>query len=98
LAESNSWDNANQELIAYYAGRGRQPGKALEIAEREFARRRDIHTVDAFAWSLHVNGRDGEARQQIQSAIAVGTRDPKILAHAREIGVEQASAAETRTK
>ena len=90
LAESAAWDNANQELIAYYAGRGHQPTTALEIAGRELARRRDIHTRDAYAWALHVNGRDAEARPEIQAALAAGTRDPKILAHAREIGIEPA--------
>jgi tetratricopeptide (TPR) repeat protein len=86
LRETNIGDNSNRELIFYYADHAQEPVKALEVAKRELARRHDVYTLDAYAWALHVNGRDGEARRQIETALAAGTRDPKILRHAGEIG------------
>lgn len=80
-AESDSPDNCNRELIAYYVAHGRAQD-ALRLAEREVARRRDVHTLDAYAWALHANGRFAEARTQIEAALAVGTKDARLLYHA----------------
>lgn len=85
LFESNQADNSNHELIFYYADHAHDSTKALEVAQREFARRHDVYTLDAYAWALHVNGREDEARKQIEVALAVGVRDPRILGHGREI-------------
>lgn len=82
LAESVRADNSNRELIFYYADHAHEPAKALTVAEKEFARRHDVFTLDAYAWALHVNGRDAEARKQIGTALAVGIRDPKMMRHA----------------
>ena len=87
LAEITRGDNSNRELIFYYADHAQQPLKALEVANREYARRHDVYTLDAYAWSLHVNGRNPEARQQIEAALAVGIRDAKIIRHAGEIAL-----------
>lgn len=87
LAETVRADNSNRELIFYYADHAQQPLKALEVAKREFARRHDVYTLDAYAWSLHVNGRNQEARQQIETALVVGIRDAKIIRHAGEIAL-----------
>ena len=87
LAESIRKDNSDRELIFYYADHSRQPAKALEIANQEFAWRHDVFTLDAYAWALHVNGRDAEALKNIQTALAVGIRDAKILRHAGEIAL-----------
>jgi tetratricopeptide (TPR) repeat protein len=84
LAETGRADNSNRELIFYYADHAGEPAKALEAAEREYARRRDVHTLDAYAWALHVNGRDAEARQRLETALAIGTRDSRLLRHSRE--------------
>ena len=83
LLESMRADNSNRELIFYYADHAKQPAKALEIAEEEFARRHDVFTLDAFAWALHVNGRDVEARKQVEAALAVGIRDAKHVSPRR---------------
>jgi tetratricopeptide (TPR) repeat protein len=87
LLETNRADNSNHELIFYYADYAKQPAKALEVAQREYARRHDIFTLDAYAWALHVNGQDEEARKQINTALAVGIRDAKIFRHAGEIAL-----------
>ena len=64
------------------------PEKALEIARAEYARRHDVFTLDAYAWALHENGQDGEARKQIETALAIGIRDARMLAHAGEIALK----------
>jgi tetratricopeptide (TPR) repeat protein len=88
LRESVRADNSNRELIFYYADHAHQPAKALDIARQEFARRHDVYTLDAYAWALHVNGRNGEARKQIEAAFSVGIRDAKMLRHAGEIALQ----------
>jgi tetratricopeptide (TPR) repeat protein len=85
LLETERADNSNRELIFYYADHAQEPLKALEVAKREFARRHDVYTLDSYAWALHVNGKNQEARKQIDAALAVGIRDAKIIRHAGEI-------------
>ncbi len=85
--ESVRADNSNRELIFFYADHAHLPAKALEVAQTEYARRHDVFTLDAYAWALHVNGRDTEARTQIAAALAVGLRDAKLLRHAGEIAL-----------
>ena len=87
ILESARADNSNRELIFYYADHAHQPAKALQVAQAERARRHDVFTLDAYAWALHVNGRDTEARTQIAAALALGIRDPKMLRHAGEIAL-----------
>jgi tetratricopeptide (TPR) repeat protein len=86
--ESVRADNSNRELIFYYADHAHQPAKALDIARQEFARRHDVYTLDAYAWALHVNGQNAEARKQIEAALSVGIRDAKMLRHAGEIALQ----------
>jgi tetratricopeptide (TPR) repeat protein len=85
LLESDRKNNANRQLVFLYADHAHQPAKALKIAQQECAWRHDVYTLDAYAWALHVNGRDGEAYKQIQAALAVGIRDPQLFRHAEEI-------------
>jgi tetratricopeptide (TPR) repeat protein len=87
LAESVKKDNSSRELIFYYADYAHEPAKALNIAEQEFAWRHDVFTLDAYAWALHENGRDAEARTDIERALAVGIRDARMLRHAGEIAL-----------
>ena len=85
LLETGKADNSNHELILYYADYAKQPAKALEVARREVARRRDVFTLDCYAWALHVNGQNQEALKQISAALAVGIRDARFYRHAGEI-------------
>ncbi len=87
LLESVRKDNSSRELIFYYADHAKQPAKALQIAEQEHAWRHDVYTLDAYAWALHVNGKDEEARKQLEAALAVGVSDAKIFDHAGEIAL-----------
>jgi Tfp pilus assembly protein PilF len=88
LAESVHKDNSNRQLVFYYADHTHQPAKALDVAKQEYAWRRDVYTLDAYAWALHVNGQDAEARKQIEAALAVGIRDSEIFTHAGEIALK----------
>jgi len=84
-----AWDdNANRELIFYYADHARKPERALRIARLEAGRRRDVHTLDAYAWALYASRRFAEARRQIESALAVGVRDAKVFYHAGAIALK----------
>jgi tetratricopeptide (TPR) repeat protein len=82
LAETNIGDNSNHELIAYYVDHAHQPAKALEVATRELARRKDVFTLDCYAWALAANGNYEAANVQIKKALEFGVKDPKILSHA----------------
>jgi len=88
LLETSKKDNSNRELVFYYADHVREPAKALEVAEREHAWRHDCFTLDAYAWALHGNGRDEEARGQMEAALSVGIRDSRMLRHAGEIALQ----------
>lgn len=86
LAESESVDNANGQLVAYYldhapAGEG-GAARALALTERELGRRGDVHTRHAHARALHAAGRHAEAREVIEGVLAVGLRDATMLYHA----------------
>jgi tetratricopeptide (TPR) repeat protein len=87
LLETSRADNSNHELILYYADYAHEPTKALEVAQREYARRHDVFTLDCYAWALHANGQNAEARKQIGAALAVGIRDAKLFRHAGEIAL-----------
>jgi tetratricopeptide (TPR) repeat protein len=88
LQESSTKDNSNRELIFYYADYARQSAKALKLAEQEYAWRKDVYTLDAYAWALHVNRQEAEARKQIEIALAVGIRDAGMFRHAGEIALQ----------
>jgi len=88
VQDSGKRQNSNHELVFYYADQAHQPAKALKAAQREYAWRHDVYTLDAYAWALHVSGQDGEARRQIEMALAVGIRDSRIFSHAGEIALK----------
>ena len=91
LAESAGWDNANRELIFYYADHAQRPADALKLAQAEVARRQDAFTLDAYAWALYRNGQFAKAQLASQRALAVGVRDPKLLQHAAAIALKNAA-------
>ncbi|MDQ0990037.1 lipopolysaccharide assembly protein LapB [Streptomyces sp. V3I7] len=54
---------------------------ALKAARAEWARRRTVHTADALAWALHVNGEDRQALPYARRATATGYRNASFLYH-----------------
>ncbi|HEY7515675.1 MAG TPA: tetratricopeptide repeat protein, partial [Vicinamibacteria bacterium] len=87
-AESAGPDNANRELVFYYTDHARKADEALRIAAGEAASRQDVYTLDAHAWALWAKGRKDEARLTLGKALAVGVRDPRVLEHARVLGLK----------
>jgi tetratricopeptide (TPR) repeat protein len=85
LREADSADNANHELIAFYVDFANKPADALRIAEQELQRRRDVGTLDAYAWALAASGDLKRADAHIRKALALGGKDPVILKHAASI-------------
>ncbi len=94
-AEMQGDDNANRELIAYWAGAGKKPAEALKLAEKEIARRGDVYTREAYAWALYKNGRRADATREIEKALAVGVQHPRMLERAAAI---KGTAATTTSK
>ncbi|HEY7500803.1 MAG TPA: hypothetical protein VH740_19930 [Vicinamibacterales bacterium] len=78
-------DNANRELALYYADYAGRPAEAVAIMEREAAQRRDLHTLDTYAWSLYKAGKLQDARRVATEALSVGTIDPAIRRRAGTI-------------
>ncbi|MEV6615561.1 tetratricopeptide repeat protein [Streptomyces sp. NPDC051051] len=54
---------------------------ALRAARAEWDRRRTVHTADALAWALHVNGEDDEALDYARRATATGYGNAAFLYH-----------------
>ena len=66
------------------------------MARVEIARRRDIPTLDAYAWALYANGQYAEARVELDKALKVGIRDATLLGHAAAIAEKLKSHSEPR--
>ena len=59
------------DATLFYADHG-DPHRALESAEQGIRTRPFVVMNDAYAWALHVNGRDAEALTQIDKALSTG--------------------------
>lgn len=77
--EMTGWDNANRELIAYYLDRGNRPEEALRLAQFEYNRRKDVHTLGVYSRALKANGQQEKAEDIARQALSLGTRDPELL-------------------
>lgn len=64
----------------FYADHG-QPKRALLFGERAIKKRSFLEMDDAYAWALHVNGRDAEALDWSAKALHVGTRSALFHYH-----------------
>jgi predicted Zn-dependent protease len=91
-ARMNAADNSNRELVLYYVDHARKPEEALRIAKMEAAKRRDVRTLDAYAWALQASGNSDEARTAMDRVLETGVQDPGILRHAAAIGKKQTAA------
>ncbi|HXI73308.1 MAG TPA: tetratricopeptide repeat protein [Verrucomicrobiae bacterium] len=78
--------NADPRTYSLYVStHGEANAAALELAQKEFSIREDVFTHDALAWALSSNGRNGEAYQELQKALAEGTQDGRLFLHAAVI-------------
>jgi tetratricopeptide (TPR) repeat protein len=72
----------NRELAYFYADHDIKLTEALELARRELDYRKDIYAYDLLAWSLYKNGKTDDARDAIEEALKLGTKDAKLFYHA----------------
>ena len=72
----------NRELAYFYADHDMKPKEGLELARRELNYRRDIYAYDVLAWNLYKSGELESAREAIDRALKLGTRDAKLFFHA----------------
>ncbi len=72
--------NVDLELSLFDADRGR-PAPALAAAQAQLDLRHSIAVEDAYAWALHVNGRDQEALTHAQAADQLGMKNALFAYH-----------------
>jgi tetratricopeptide (TPR) repeat protein len=72
-------------LSGLYADGLKDANRAVEWARKDYALHQGVHACDMLAWALFKAGRVEEARETIQRAVSVGTKDPHILYHAGTI-------------
>ncbi len=72
----------NRELALFYADREIKLPQALDLARKELEVRHDIYTWDTLAWVLYRNHQLPEARQAMEKALRLQTKDSILLFHA----------------
>lgn len=80
VARSNTEDP--RTLSLYLATRNQDVERAVNLAQQELTKRRDVFTHDALAWVLAAAGRAPEAQQQMNEALSEGTADARLYLHA----------------
>jgi lipoprotein NlpI len=80
VARSNTEDP--RTLSLYLATRNQDVERAVNLAQQELTKRRDVFTHDALAWALAAAGRAPEAQQQMNEALSEGTADARLYLHA----------------
>lgn len=75
-----SGDPADTDAILFEADHG-DPRRAVTMAEQTLRTRPFVAVHDAYAWSLHVAGRDTEALVQADKALATGMRSALFRYH-----------------
>ena len=72
----------NRELAVFYADHDRKLAEALRLAEKELEVRHDVYTSDALAWVLLKNGQSARAKDEMERALRMGTKDALMEYHA----------------
>ena len=57
------------------------PAQAVALARELWARAPSVGAADAYGWALHTAGRDAEALEYADRALALGGRPASVLAH-----------------
>ena len=60
-----------RELVFYYTAEGARPQEALRIGIKTWLARGGVDTLDAYAWALYASGSRGDARKEMDKALAV---------------------------
>ncbi|MDO9485688.1 MAG: hypothetical protein Q7K25_06475 [Actinomycetota bacterium] len=72
----------NRAIVVSQADRGINTASAVRDARAELKTRKDVYGYDALAWALLANGQPKQAVQFADASLALGTKDPRLLAHA----------------
>ena len=64
---------------------GRRIPEILAAVQTDLETRKDVYGYDLLAWALFKSGRTAEASQAMAAALAWGSEDPQLLAHAAAI-------------
>jgi tetratricopeptide (TPR) repeat protein len=78
-------DEATLDLVLMYAENAGTAPDALKLAQQLIQSRRDVWTLDAYAWALYANGNFKDADAAEQEALAVGVQNAQIFDHAGHI-------------
>ena len=78
----------------FYANDDRDVAKALDLAKQDSYSLPDIYGYDALAWALYKNKRFNEAAEAMTRAMALGTQDATLYAHAGLIEHERGHSAQ----
>jgi tetratricopeptide (TPR) repeat protein len=84
LKQSGTRDDPRTYAL-YLSTQGEASQTALGLAYNELNTRGDVFTHDALAWALAANGKFEDAHQEMQKALAEGTRDARMFFHATVI-------------
>ena len=74
-------------LSLFFSTKNRDTDEAVSLAQAEKKVRDDIYTEDALAWALYRKGDIPGARAASDKAMALGTKDPRLLYHAGAIRI-----------
>ena len=83
LGQPGQWHRA---WSLFLLDHDRRVPDVLARVRAELATRKDVYGYDLLAWALQKAGRNGEARDAMTKALALGTDDPLLRHHASEIG------------
>ncbi|MDQ6707638.1 MAG: tetratricopeptide repeat protein [Acidobacteriota bacterium] len=89
-------EKTNRNMALIYADHDRKIARALELAESEFAIRKDVYTSDVLAWALYKNRRYSEAANAMAGALKMGTPEPGFYYHAGMIAYALGNKEEAR--
>lgn len=73
--------------LAIYLAEHDRAADALALAQKGLEVRRDIYGYDTLAWALYHLGRFNEAREAMDQALVLGTRDAQLWFHAGAISL-----------
>jgi len=82
IAVSKQATAYHREWSLFLLNHGLRVPEVLAKTREELRTRQDIYGYDALAWALHASGRDGEARDAMHHALALGTQDAMLFYHA----------------
>ncbi len=86
----------NRQLANFFSDHDMRLDEALHLALTELEFRKDIYGYDAAAWAYYKNGQYEKARELVEHAMRLGTRDAKLYYHAGMIAHAQGRLADAQ--